>query len=203
LLLQRRRIERRTKFWLDSKEVRPRGQHEPGTAVPYIVALILLLLVLRPAAADLGAAEAAEQRGDPAVAYQGCKADAEAGDAGCQNCLGVLSELGRGTGQDAAEARRLFRLAAPQGLAAAQYNLGRHYAAGLGLRNDEAEAARWYGMAAEQGSPAVQNALAILDATGRGVLRDPKAALELFRRAATCGYTLAQLNLAVASSPAA
>jgi TPR repeat protein len=58
-------------------------------------------------------------------------------------------------------------------------------------------------MAAEQGSPAVQNALAILDATGRGVLRDPKAALELFRRAATCGYTLAQLNLAVASSTAA
>ena len=164
----------------------------------YIVVLILLLLVLRPAAADLGAAEAAEQRGDLAVAYQGCKADAEAGDAGCQNYLGVLSELGRGTGRDAAEAMRLFRLAALQGLAAAQYNLGRHYAAGLGVRKDEAEAARWYGMAAEQGSPAAQNALAILDATGRGVLRDPKAALELFRRAATSGYTLAQLNLAVA-----
>jgi uncharacterized protein len=166
--------------------------------VPYIVALILLLLVLRPAAADLGAAEAAEQRGDPAAAYQGCKADAEAGDAGCQNYLGVLSELGRGTGQDAAEARRLFRLAALQGLAAAQYNLGRHYAAGLGLRKDEAEAARWYRMAAEQGSPAAQNALAILYAAGHGVPRNPNAALELFRRAATSGYTLAQLNLTLA-----
>jgi S1-C subfamily serine protease len=166
--------------------------------VPYFVALIFFLLVLRPAAADLGAAEAAEQRGDPAAAYQACKADAEAGDAGCQNYLGVLSELGRGTARDAAEARRLFRLPAMQGLAAAQYNLGRHYVTGLGLRKDEAEAARWYRMAAEQGSPAVQNALAILDATGRGVLRDPKAALELFRLAAMSGYTLAQLNLGVA-----
>ena len=166
--------------------------------MPYIVAIILLLLLARPVAAHLVAAEAAEQRGDLAVAYQACKADADVGDAGCQNYLGVLSELGRGTGRDVAEATRLFRLAAQQGLAAAQYNLGRHYAAGLGVRKDEAEAARWYGMAAEQGSPAAQNALAILDATGRGVLRDPKAALELFRRAAMSGYTLGQLNLAVA-----
>jgi len=166
--------------------------------VSYIGAIIILLLLARPVAADFAAAEAAEQRGDVAAAYQACKTDAEAGDARCQNYLGVLSELGRGTAQDAAEAVRLFRLAALQGFAAAQYNLGRHYAAGLGVRKEEAEAARWYGMAAEQGSPAAQNALAILDATGRGVPRDREAALELFRRAAASGYALAQLNLALA-----
>jgi hypothetical protein len=166
--------------------------------VPYIAAIILLLLVVRPAAADFAAAEAAEQRGDFSEAHQACKADAEAGDAGCQNYLGVLSELGRGTAQDPAEAVRLFRLAALQGLAAAQYNLGRHYAAGLGIRKSQIEAARWYRLAAEQGSTAAQNALAILDASGRGLLRDPDAALELFRRAATSGYALAQFNLAVA-----
>jgi S1-C subfamily serine protease len=166
--------------------------------VSYIAAIILLLLVMRPAVADFDAAEAAEPRGDVAAAYRACKKDAEAGDARCQNYLGVLSELGHGTVPDAAEAMRLFRLAAMQGLAAAQYNLGRHFAAGLGVRKDEAEAARWYRMAAEQGSPAAQNALAILNATGRGVLRDHQAALELFRRAAASGYALAQLNLAVA-----
>jgi uncharacterized protein len=166
--------------------------------VSYIAAIILLLLVVRPAAANFDAAEAAEQRGEVAAAYRACKTDAEAGDARCQNYLGVLSELGRGTARDAAEAMHLFRLAALQGLAAAQYNLGRHFAAGLGVRKDEAEAARWYRMAAEQGSPAAQNALAILNATGRGVSRDREAALELFRRAAASGYALAQLNLAVA-----
>jgi uncharacterized protein len=164
----------------------------------YIAAIILLLLVVRPAAADFAAAEAAEQHGDFAEAHQACKAEAEAGDASCQNYLGVLSELGRGTAQDPTEAVRLFRLAALQGLAAAQYNLGRHYAAGLGIRKNQLEAARWYRLAAEQGSTAAQNALAILDASGRGVLRDPEAALELFRRAARSGYALAQFNLAVA-----
>jgi len=109
-----------------------------------------------------------------------------------------VSKRGRRVAQDAAEAVRLFRRAAVQGLAVAQYNLGHAYAAGRGVRKNPAEASRWYRMAAEQGDPAAQNALAILDATGRGVLRDPEAALALFRRAATNGYALAQLNLAVA-----
>ena len=167
--------------------------------MPYIVAIILLVLAVRPAAADFAAAEAAERRGDDVAAYQACKADAEAGDALCQNYLGVMtSERGRGVAQDVTEAVRLFRLAAAQGLATAQYNLGRAHAKGLGVRKDEAEAAGWYRMAAEQGNPAAQNALGILDAMGRGVLRDAEAALDLFRRAATNGYSLGQFNLAVA-----
>jgi uncharacterized protein len=133
--------------------------------VPYIVAIILLVLGFRPAAADFVAAEAAEQQGGIAAAYQACRADEETGDARCQNYLGVMNERGRGVAQDATEAVRLFRLAAVQGLAAAQYNLGRAYAAGRGVHRDKAEAARWCQMAAEQGDPAAQNAPAILDAT--------------------------------------
>jgi len=163
--------------------------------VPYLVA-ILLMLGVRPVAADFAAAEAAEQRGDVLAAYEAGRTDAEAGDAPCLNYLGVISERGRGVTRNATEAVRLFRLAAAQGLAAAQYNVGRAYATGLGVRKNQPEAARWYRMAAEQGDPSAQNALAILEATGRGSLRDPEAALDLFRRAAMSGYSLAQFNLA-------
>jgi hypothetical protein len=48
--------------------------------VPYLVAIILLMLEVRPVAADFAAAEAAEQRGDALAAYGACRTDAEAGD---------------------------------------------------------------------------------------------------------------------------
>lgn len=127
--------------------------------MPYIftiVSIVILVLGIRPVAADFATAEVAELRGDVAAGYQACKTDAKAGDARCQNYLGVMS--GRGAAQHASEAVRLFRLAAVQGLAAVQYNLGRAYAAGHGVRKNQAEAARWYRMAAEQGDPAAQNA---------------------------------------------
>jgi TPR repeat protein len=90
----------------------------------YLVAIILLMLGVRPVAADFAAAEAAEQRGDALAAYEACRTDAEAGDAPCQNYLGVINERGRGVTRNATEAVRLFRLAAAQGLAAAQYECG-------------------------------------------------------------------------------
>jgi hypothetical protein len=124
--------------------------------VPYIVAIILLLLAVRPVAADFAAAEAAEQPGDVLAAYEACKTEAEAGDARCRNYLGVMSERGCGVTRNATEAVRLFRLAAAQGFAAAQYNVGRAYATGLRVRKNQPEAARWYRMAAEQGDPAAQ-----------------------------------------------
>jgi len=53
--------------------------------VPYIVAIIFLILGIRPADADFTTAEVADQHGDRAAAYQACRTDAQAGDAGCQN----------------------------------------------------------------------------------------------------------------------
>jgi len=164
----------------------------------FLLALAILASAIRPAAADFAAAEAAERSGDSAAAYQACRAEAESGDAHCQNLLGVVLERGRGVAQDLSEAIRFFQLAAAQGLAEAQHNLGHAYEDGIGVRKDEAEAAHWYRLAAEQGDPAALNSLGLLNATGRGGTRDPEAALALFRRAATSGYTLAQLNLAMA-----
>ena len=56
--------------------------------MPYIVAIILLILGIRPADADFTAAEVANQHGDRAAAYQACWTDAQAGDVGCQNYSG-------------------------------------------------------------------------------------------------------------------
>ena len=53
--------------------------------MPYIVAIIFLILGIRPADADFTTAEVADQHGDRAAAYQACRTDAQAGDAGCQN----------------------------------------------------------------------------------------------------------------------
>jgi S1-C subfamily serine protease len=64
-----------------------------------IVAIIFLILGIRPAIAEV-----AEQRGALAAAYQACKTDAQAGDAVCQNYLGVIGERGRGVTPDVAEA---------------------------------------------------------------------------------------------------
>src|SRR5215470_13004183 len=119
----------------------------------------LVACLTQPAAADYAAAQ---------TAYQACKAPAEAGDAQCQNYLGVLYENGLGVAPDLAEAIRWFRLAAVQGNADAENNLGAAFQFGRGVPKDAAEAARWYGMSADRGNAAAANNLAVLYATGSG-----------------------------------
>ena len=138
----------------------------------------------------------AQRNGDYAAAFRACKADADAGDARCQNDLGVLYERGLGVAADPLEAIRLYRLAAAQGLAAAEENLAAAYQFGRGVPKDEAEAARWYSLAAEQGAPEAQNNLAILYLTGQGVPRDLARAVDLFHQAALGGHLSAIVNLA-------
>ncbi len=53
--------------------------------------------------------------------------------------------------QDYAEAVKLFRLAAEQGLVDAQFNLGTMYEYGDGVPQDYAWAHLWYDLAAAQG----------------------------------------------------
>ncbi len=69
-----------------------------------------------------------------------------------------------GVAQDYAEAVRLYRLAAAQGLAGAQNNLGWMVQKGLGFAQDRAEAIRWYCLAAAQGDANAQSNLEELDA---------------------------------------
>jgi S1-C subfamily serine protease len=163
-----------------------------------LLAALLLLLVCRPALADFVAAEAAERRGDHPEAYEACKGEADAGNAECQNLVGLLFQKGLGVPANSSEALRFFRLAAAKGLAAAQVNLGITYQNGLGVAPDDAQAARWYQLAVAQGDPIGEFNLALLSITGRGVPKDPAKAAELLRHAADRGYTLAQVTLALA-----
>ena len=74
-----------------------------------VIAALLLLLISHPGLADSTTAEAAFRRGDPAAAYEDCKAEAEKGDAECQNLVGMLFQKGLGVPSDMNEALRLLR----------------------------------------------------------------------------------------------
>jgi hypothetical protein len=63
-----------------------------------------------------------------------------------------MFEEGRGVAKDDAEAVRLFRLAAAQGVAGAQCNLGFMFEYGLHVAKKRAEAIRLYRLAAAQGN---------------------------------------------------
>ena len=56
---------------------------------------------------------------------------------------------------DYAEAVKMFRLAADQGIAFAQINLGIMYAYGQGVPQDYVEAVKWYRLAADGPRPRV------------------------------------------------
>src|ERR1044071_2436148 len=167
-------------------------------AMRLVLAAFLLILIALPGLAEFTAAEAALRRGEHAMAYEHCKAEAEKGDPECQNLLGVLFQKGLGVTEDLKEAIRLFTAAAGKKLAAAQVNLGLLYLNGTGVARDEAEAARWLGLAADQGDPIGEYRLALLLLAGKGVERDTKRAGELLRHGADRGYVPAQLSLALA-----
>jgi TPR repeat protein len=121
------------------------------------LAIVLLLFVGLGAAhrAEAGAREAAEayNRGDFPGVLRACKAEAEAGDASCQNWLGILYSEGKGVKADPAEAVHWFRRAAEHGHGVAAFNLARALESGHGVKKDPEEAKRWARQAAEQGIP--------------------------------------------------
>src|SRR5438270_4112577 len=145
----------------------------------FFLAAFLLILIARPCLAEFTAAEAAIRRGAHALAYEYCKAEAEKGDADCQNLLGILFQKGLGVTEDLKEAIRLFTAAAGKKLAAAQVNLGLLYLNGAGVARDEAEAARWLGLAADQGDPIGEHRLALLLLAGKGVERKDRKSTRL------------------------
>ena len=72
-------------------------------------------------------------------------------DPDAQFNLAVRHATGDGVLKDAAEATRLFRLAAEQGHAEAQYNLGIMYRDGEGVAEDHVLAHMWFNIAATTG----------------------------------------------------
>ena len=61
-----------------------------------VLAAFLLILIARPSFAEFTAAEAAIRRGEHALAYEYCKAEAEKGDADCQNFSASCFRRGSG-----------------------------------------------------------------------------------------------------------
>ena len=101
---------------------------------------------------------------------------------------------------DYAEAVKMFRLAADQGIAPAQFLLGAMYANGQGVPQDYSEAVKWYRLAADQGDAEGQFGLGVRFADGRGVPQDYTEAVKWYRLAADRSHAQAQYNLALSYS---
>ena len=100
-----------------------------------------------------------------------------------------------GLGPDSAEALRLLRLAARQGLADAEHELGSVHADGRAVPADQAEAVRWYALAASRGYTPAWTEYGRRLLSGRGVARDEVAAAGWFSRAVERGDFKAALLL--------
>ncbi|KAH8073628.1 hypothetical protein JL721_2932 [Aureococcus anophagefferens] len=90
------------------------------------------------------------------------------------NAQAQTLKASRVSDDDPAEAARLFRLAADQGLPAARSHLGRCYLEGRGVDQDAREAVNLWQLAADAGDATAQSSLAYLLFIGQVVVKDQK-----------------------------
>jgi TPR repeat protein len=118
-------------------------------------------------------------------------AEARAGDAFAQRCLGDIYERGRKNRLNSQKAAFWYHKAAEQGDCEAQFLLGLHYD-----YDDFEQAAVWYRKAAEEGDARAQFRLADMYEEGFGLTVDFAQAAFWYRKAAEQGEPFAQNNLA-------
>ena len=159
-----------------------------------IVAATIAAVPLASAIAGPHEAVEAYRAGDYAGVLRECEAAAKAGDAICQDLLGLLYSEGKGVKADQAVAVRWFRLSANQGNPIAAYNLALAYETGQGVAKDLTEAEKWYTTAAEKGLAPAQARLGIIAINDR---KDWKAGIKLIKPAAAQGVPEAQAMLAL------
>ena len=126
---------------------------------------------------------------------------AEQGSADAQTELALMHTHGQGGPEDAAEAERLFQLAAAQGNAKAQFIVGEalcsRIADGKGDPEDAAEAKRLLQLAAEQGYIGAQFSLGLRHGLGNcGMAKDSQLARRWIEPLAAQGHTEAQVVFA-------
>ena len=110
----------------------------------------------------------------------------------------VKFRLGEEVSREAfAEAAKVIRKDAVQGVAEAQFKLGAMYHNGQGVPQDQIEAAEWFRKAAEQGYTKAQNAIGAMYQKGLGVPKDHAEAIIWFRKAADEHDPDAYFNLGV------
>jgi S1-C subfamily serine protease len=129
--------------------------------------------------------------------FEEIKAQAEKGDAGAQNNLGVCYAKGDGVAMDVEEAVKWYRKAAEQGHVDAQSNLGFCYfkgrgANGHGVGKDEVESLKWFRKAAEQNDAPAQFNVGACYANGDGIAKDVVEAYKWMLLAAGQGYDVAK-----------
>ena len=161
-----------------------------------IAICIVILSFALPGRTEAGAREAAEAyaRRDYASVLKECEAAAKAGDAVCEDLLGLLYSEGKGVKTDPVAAARWFRLAADHGNPLGAYNLGTAYQTGRGVPKDMKEAEKWFTIAAEKGVPYAQTKLGMIAINQH---QDWKTGLKWLRPAAAAGEPAAQTMLAL------
>ncbi|MDI9407952.1 MAG: hypothetical protein QM523_01755 [Candidatus Pacebacteria bacterium] len=138
-------------------------------------------------------------RADEAIekaTFDACLPKAEAGDAECQNIVGLSYEKGNGVPKDYSQAAAWYRKAADQGNPYSQKNLGDLYYSGNGVEQDYAQAIIWYRKAAEQGYIyGAQNKLGDMYFDGKGVARDYGLAIIWYRKVGDHSNAYAQYRI--------
>ena len=114
-------------------------------------------------AADLKAAQEAQQKGDFETAVPLFKKSAKSGNAEAQLALGLIYETGMGVKADPKEAFSWYEKSAKQGYDMGQLALGDCYRRGVGVEANKEEAKKWLQKAADQGNAQAKQTLSVID----------------------------------------
>ncbi|MSP67799.1 MAG: sel1 repeat family protein [Alphaproteobacteria bacterium] len=157
------------------------------------LALMMVLLLAFPAAADLQKGRTAFEADDFEAAEAAFKSDADGGNAEGEYWMGRV----RDARSDPAGGYQWFLKAANRGHAEAQRSVGVLLEEARGVARNEVKAAEWYRKSAEQGNDKAQRNLANFHRDGRGGLKqDPAEAFRWYEAAAKQGNAKAGRSLA-------
>jgi len=125
-------------------------------------------------------------------AFPVCNKAAARGDAGTQEVLAAMYELGLGVEKSYVKAAKWYHKAAEQGHAPSQNALGDMYYTGRGVKQDYAKALKWYRTAAEKGFTDAQMSLGNMYEVGNGVKKSHLEMIKWYRQAGEGGDMVAQ-----------
>ena len=109
--------------------------------------------------------------------------------------LGKLYEIGKGIGQNYAEAMNWYLKAADQNDLDAQTNVGKLYYYGLGVQKDYTEAMKWFRIAGDRGHANAQYLVGTMYAQSEGVAKNIIEAVKWYHVSANQGHASAQYEL--------
>ena len=160
-----------------------------------LTTVLLLVMPLSPARADMKKAEEAFKSGDYEAAFEEYAKYSNQGNAEATVKLAEIYLKGLGRDKDFGLGTIYLMVAAEKGHKEAQYQIGLVHLNGLGTPRNASKAAEWFKKSAEQGHPGSQANLGMLYFSGEGVPKDYGQARDLIYQAANSGFVRAQLVL--------